>query len=512
MPEIAREIAQLDYTFGYFRDLGPQQLRLCALNSGVHFEVDGALRYLELGMGQGVSLAVHAAANEGDFWGNDYNPSHVEHAQRLAAQIGKPVRAVQDSFIDLAARTDLPQFDIIGLHGIWSWVTEQDRSAIVDVVARQLRPGGLLYVSYNCSYGWSAALPLRGLMRLFADREASALPLMDRTAASMNFAQRLASLGSSYFLAYPTVAGQLRAALGKDRSYLAHEFFGACWAPFTLPEVANQFDAADLEFVASTMMLEHEDDIVLTPDARVAYNELTDPMVKEAFKECFINPQFRCDLFVKKPYQRLSADERKAAWLSQTVMLTMPPAFIPQFVQGPRERIALDQSICAPIVTHLARDNFSPKRVDELTSLLPQRSVTEVIPQIIRLISLKAASVTQDELKADGVKSDCRNLNRLILDRAVADGRINVLASPVLGAGVNLARLRQFFVLAHLNGLDRPGDVGDFALACCEQAGEPVLHNGLAVESSDARREALVQAAVSFSESAAPILKAAGIL
>jgi SAM-dependent methyltransferase len=512
MPEIADEIANLDYTFGYFRDLSPPQLRLCALNKGVRFEVGGALRYLELGMGQGVSLAVHAAANEGEFWGNDYNPSHVAHAQELVAAIGKPVHPLEDSFRELAAREDLPQFDIIGLHGIWSWVTDDDRAAIMEIAKRQLRPGGLLYVSYNCAFGWSAALPLRGLMRLYADKEASrALSTIERSMAGMAFAERLASLGASYFMANPTVAAQLRAAVGKDKTYLAHEFFGSSWTLFSLANVSQQLAAADLEFVTSMLMLEHDDDNVLTPEAQAAYSELTDRGVKEAFKECFINPQFRCDLFVKRPFERLRADEREAAWLSQRIMLTMPPSFIPHSVPGPRGPVRLDQSICVPLAARLAENGFRPRTVAEVAEALPASVIGDVIRQVVNLIALKAVNVVQSESAAERTKADCRALNRLILERSLSEGRINVLASPVLAAGINLARLRQFFLLARLRGASSIGDVAEFALRCCEQTGEPVVHNGVAAVDADARREALMSSATSFSQYALPILQAAGV-
>ena len=85
--------------------------------------------------------------------------------------MGKPLALFEDSFEDMSRRDDLPQFDIIALHGIWSWINDASRAAIVDIALRKLKPGGALYISYNVTPGWSPGIPLRILMADFAKRE-----------------------------------------------------------------------------------------------------------------------------------------------------------------------------------------------------------------------------------------------------------------------------------------------------------------------------------------------------
>ena len=109
-------------------------------------------RYFELGYGQGVSLNVHAAVNRGEFWGTDFNPEHVTFARRMA-EPGAPVHLLELSFEDIAECDDLPQFQVIVAHGIWSWITETSRAAILRFVDKHLVPGGLLYLSYNALPG-----------------------------------------------------------------------------------------------------------------------------------------------------------------------------------------------------------------------------------------------------------------------------------------------------------------------------------------------------------------------
>jgi predicted O-methyltransferase YrrM len=140
-------ITEPEYTRGYYRELCPGILRLACLSAGVAPPVGKPLRYLELGFGQGLSLNIHAAAAPGEFWGTDFNPTQVAHARALAAASGSGVTLLDDSFVEFASRDDLPDFDVIGLHGIWSWISDENRKIIINLIRRKLRIGGIVYIA-----------------------------------------------------------------------------------------------------------------------------------------------------------------------------------------------------------------------------------------------------------------------------------------------------------------------------------------------------------------------------
>jgi len=48
---------------------------------------------------------------------------------------------------------DLPDFDFITVHGVLSWINAENRKAIQRFVLKKLKPGGILYLSYNCLPG-----------------------------------------------------------------------------------------------------------------------------------------------------------------------------------------------------------------------------------------------------------------------------------------------------------------------------------------------------------------------
>ena len=121
--------------------------------------------YCELGSGNGDTTATLAAAcPRARFVGVDINPEHVAFARGLARRGGLGnVRFLERDF-EALARDALPDFDFVTAHGLLSWISPAKRRALIAFAAAKLKPGGLLYVSYNALPGWAAVEPLRRLM------------------------------------------------------------------------------------------------------------------------------------------------------------------------------------------------------------------------------------------------------------------------------------------------------------------------------------------------------------
>src|ERR1700716_1839960 len=127
-------ITNIDYTSGFYPGLSPHAQNFALLYRGFASpELGGGFTYCELGCGHGFSTALLAAANpQGAFWGIDFNPAHIASAERLKRAAGvENVTFLEQSFVE-ALKADLPQFDFIALHGVWSWISSDNRRAIVD--------------------------------------------------------------------------------------------------------------------------------------------------------------------------------------------------------------------------------------------------------------------------------------------------------------------------------------------------------------------------------------------
>ena len=124
------------------------------------------LRYLDLGFGLGTTLNVLAAACPGEYWGCDINPLHVAAAKDLSRCAATGVRVLETSFAGLLERGDLPEFDIVAAHGVWSWVSEANRDVIVRLLQHHLAPGGLFCLNSLTLPRAARNLPFQRLMRL----------------------------------------------------------------------------------------------------------------------------------------------------------------------------------------------------------------------------------------------------------------------------------------------------------------------------------------------------------
>jgi SAM-dependent methyltransferase len=233
-------VSEIGYTYGYYRELNPVLMRLACLSAGVAPPPARPLNYFELGYGQGVSVNIHAAAVSGEFWGNDFIPAQAAHAQALAQASKSGAVLTDDSFLDFAARTDLPEFDVIALHGTWSWISDENRRAVVDIMRRRLRPGGLVYMSYNCMPGWTVAMPLRHLMALHVEVAGSPdTGIIGKIDNAIAFTQKVVDTGAFHFRVNSAAVERLKAISGQGRHYLAHEHFNRDWAVMPFSEVAR---------------------------------------------------------------------------------------------------------------------------------------------------------------------------------------------------------------------------------------------------------------------------------
>ena len=203
----------------------------------------------ELGFGQGISINIHAAASR--LIGNRFQSSQARFAE-FAEASDSGAKLFDESFAEFCARDDLPEFVFIGLHGIWSWISNENRGVILDFIRRKLKAGGVLYISYNTMPGWAAFAPLRDLMVEHA--EVMAAPgrgIISRIDAAVEFAERLLSINPGYGRANPQMVERLKTLKAQNRHYLAHEYFNRDWHPMSFAKVAEWLEPAKIHYACS---------------------------------------------------------------------------------------------------------------------------------------------------------------------------------------------------------------------------------------------------------------------
>ncbi len=501
-------ISGIDYTHGYYPELAPARLQLSALTAGydVPKSTSGQLNYLELGFGQGLSVNIHAAATGGQFWATDFNPSHAANAQSLAMASGAELTVLDDSFGELAARPDLPAFDIIALHGIWSWISDANRKVIVDIAKRHLKPGGLFYISYNVTPGWSPAMPLRHLLTEHAERSEQGA-VVDRINNSLDFAQRVVDAGAAYFKAYPAVAERLGKMKDQSRNYLAHEYFNADWYPMPFSQTATLLEAAKLTFAASAHLLDNVDAVNLTADAQKFLSEIPDTMLRQTVRDYFVNQQFRRDVFVKGA-RHLPQLERMQRLQTLAFVLLLTHKDRPEKVTGTLGEANLQEAVYKPVFDALASDNHSPKTIAQLQTLCKGVDFNQITQALQILAGSGAVAPAQEKLVIQNARKTTKLLNSELCRRAEASTDVSHLASPTTGAGVSVNRFEQLFLRAsELKEKDAPG----YVWRVLKAQGQSIVKEGKTLEGEDANLAELRAQHDLFESKRLPVLKSLGI-
>ena len=449
------------YTYSYSREINPVFLRYCLLLRGFATLESNDGVHCELGFGQGVSINIHATANPGSFVGTDFHPGMAAHAIDLATAANNGARLYDDSFEQLLARNDLPQFDSISLHGIWTWVSRDNQKLIVEFARRHLKPGGMLYVSYNCFPGWSPSAPLRNLFSLH-DRFANASARSDeRIDAALEFSEALLAANPKYAAAAPSLGARLQSIKGQDRHYVAHEYFNRDWNCMYFADMVDALAPAKLDYATTAVPLDSVDPLNLSTEGMDFLETIEHPIMREQARDYFVNQHFRRDLYVRGA-TRLSAAERRARMLHSRFALLQSWETVAGSVTGPAGEATLQAEIYGPVLDALAAQNYAAKSMRQLLSETAM-AYDDLEQALAVLIGMGAVAPCQSEAAESQVSGRCAALNLQLCKRSLYGANIQTLASPVTGGGVTVSRFQQLFLISIKQGKQQPAEWAQLA-------------------------------------------------
>jgi SAM-dependent methyltransferase len=502
-------VADLDYTFGYFSELNPLRLRLAFLNMGLQFPEVGVA--CELGFGQGMSINLHAAASVVQWFGTDFNPSHTKFAKQLSDAAGTNTQLFEQSFYEFCSRCDLPDFDYIALHGVWSWISDENRAVLVDFIYRKLKVGGVVYVSYNTQPGWATMLPVRDLLAQHAEVMGSqGQGAVARFDTALQFAQQLLAVNPNYVRANPNIAERLKTLTNHNPHYLVHEYFNANWQPLSFAETNQLLAEAKLNFACSANYLDHVDTLNLTDAQQDFLTTIADDTFRETVQDFCTNQQFRRDYWVKGEVY-LNALEQIEALRAQRVILAKPRADVVYKVEGHLGESVLHEAIYNPILDMLSTHQiFTLAQIEQAVSE-SGINFDQMLQALMILIGNGVVFPVQDEDIIAAVKPHTDKLNYYLCYKARGNDELSYLASPVTGGGIVVARFQQLFLLARAQGYNQPEQWAQFVWSILAMQNQSLIRDGVPLTSdSDNIKELMVQADA-FANKQLPVLIALGI-
>ena len=499
-------MADIDYTYGYYGEFNALRLRLAFLHVGL--VPPTVMTACDLGFGQGLSTNIHAASSPIQWYGTDFNPSQAGLAQEMASFSGANPQLVDQSFAEFCQRQDLPDFDFIGLHGIWSWISDANRAAIVDFIRRKLKVGGVVYISYNTLPSWAPIVPLRNLLTEHSQiMGAPGVGVVSRIDTALDFADKLMAVNPAYTRLNPSVAKHFEKMKGQSRNYLAHEYFNQDWLPMQFSSMAKWLTSAKLSYACSAHYLDHIEALNLEKDQLSLINEIPDTAFRETVRDFLVNRQFRRDYWVKGA-RKLDSLAQIDTLRKQRVLLAKYRADVSLTVNGAQGEGKLHEPVYVPVLDVLA--DHKPRTLGEIEQAVASKGVNfaKLLQVIMVLAGTGALYAVQDQEVIARSKPYTDKLNAYICNQARGNAVINFLASPVIGGGVAVPRFHQLFLLARSDGKTHPSQWAAFAWAILDMQGQALHRNGKTLEGPEENLAELTAQANEFAEKHIPVLQA----
>lgn len=506
-------LTDVEYINAYFSELKPLHVYLsCVLNGIKAPEIKKAC---ELGFGQGLSLNIHASTCRNiEWWGCDFNPSMAHNAVQLSKIVGNGAHISADSFESFLHREDVPKFDFIALHGIWSWVSDKNQSIILKTIDKLLNDNGVLYVSYNTPAGWADLAPIQPVIKKLANEvflEHGDSP--QRCKRAFKMICDLLTSSAPYARNNPAVIEHLKIVSQLDPIYLAHEYLNDHWQPLDFSEIAKKLMPLGLEYVGQASPNDQILNLHVDQHSQKLIEEIDNVIVRESMIDLASNRQLRKDYWIRRKIdKRLSIEEQTLMLKEKRFILTKHPSVVSNIVKGRHTEVQIPKNILDPLLGYLIEDQFKPKLFKELQRRSEQLglSINTFKDIILLLLNQGALRPVQDRSTVITSIKVVNKINSHLLDLAKSGVGVSNLASSVLGGGYQVNHLHQLFLIAIREGLTEPSEWGKFVASYFAQRGQVIQQNGKDLDFSESVTLMQVEAE-KFKQNNLPILNQLGI-
>jgi len=487
-------VSDIEYLPGFYADQTPGHLQLACLIKGFEPPLSSqSFTYCELGCGQGTTASIIAAANPlAHVVAIDFNPAQIARAKRNALEYGLTnIEFLELSFEELASINSLKDFDIVSLHGVWSWIAHNDREAIVSFLKKGVRPGGLVSLSYNSMPGWTSILPFQRMLlehsRLNNDRSDK------RVVGSLDFIEKIQQLGCQT-VGDTKFFGRFRSS-NKMRTeddhavYLAHEYLNENWQPLYHADTARMLEPAKLNFVASATLLDNFSDLMLTPEQKKVADLLPQGTMRETIKDYFVNRPFRRDIFIRGA-QKIS-DARRDKLLGKMGLASIVALeAVKLTINTPAGEATLPDSQYNPIFQALAT---RPRSLKEISEHLKQSNL-EKIPSMVEIAGILVGTGQAIPLPWGlDLKSNFSTLlfNRKVVAPIIArEASVVALASPLASSGLNFNAIEAIIYHLASSGLG-DNELDSHALDLLSNEPNPIAIDGKIVSDPEEIKSSL---------------------
>ena len=300
--KIEKSYDELTYKSAAFAQSSPYKLEACATLLGINPPPCKNAKVLEIGCSFGGNLIPFAVNNENaKVVGIDLSGEQIRRGKEIVKEIG--LSNLELIHGDICEFKSDEKFDYIIVHGVFSWVPDFVKDAILRVVRENLSQNGVVFISYNVYPGWKTKDVVRDLMLLAAkDKENTEEKLKAAKEALIVFKEFLLSMDNENYkkkMPIEMLLFWIDTILDKSDFYVAHEFLEDINDPFYFKDFNAMLVKNDLSYLCECTL---ED--IFVPDLGMSKadsyknDKFKDRIDLEQFMDIANNKVFRQSLIV----------------------------------------------------------------------------------------------------------------------------------------------------------------------------------------------------------------------
>ena len=294
--------SELGYKSMPFPYTTPATLEAYAALVGISAPNPKTARVLELGATYGGNIISQALFNpDATFVGIELSQEQVEKGNEVIANAGLTnVSLIQSDIASIGS--EIGTFDYIIAHGVYSWVDDGVKEALLRLINEHLAEDGIAYISYNTYPGWHTMDEVRQLM-MFSNRDKAQFNHKEKVLHG----KTIGSIVGSQILKYDNLKernskflGALRSVMQKDEYYVGHDHLEPNNDPVYFYQFNDHLGAHNLAYLCDadltlSMVRSFDADIADTLD-KLALN---DHVAQEQYLDFMLDTTFRKSIICK---------------------------------------------------------------------------------------------------------------------------------------------------------------------------------------------------------------------